>query len=167
MSTFLLMLITGIGLGALYFLVASGLTLIYGLMGVLNFAHGAFLSIGAFVGLWFATSIIKEPTMSNFLLAMLVGGLAAGLFALLMEQLLITRLYDRHIDQVLVTVGVSLVIGAVLGGWFGNDLRLFPTPLWFLTGINVFGAIVPADRIVYIATAVAQFPMRRATAVAM
>jgi len=155
MSTFLLMLITGIGLGALYFLVASGLTLIYGLMGVLNFAHGAFLSIGAFVGLWFATSIIKEPTMSNFLLAMLVGGLAAGLFALLMEQLLITRLYDRHIDQVLVTVGVSLVIGAVLGGWFGNDLRLFPTPLWFLTGINVFGAIVPADRIVYIATAVA------------
>jgi len=48
MSTFLLILITGIGLGALYFLVASGLSLIYGLMGVLNFAHGAFLTVGAF-----------------------------------------------------------------------------------------------------------------------
>ena len=51
MSTFLLILITGIGLGALYFLVASGLSLIYGLMGVLNFAHGSFLTIGAFTGL--------------------------------------------------------------------------------------------------------------------
>ena len=50
MSTFLLILITGIGLGALYFLVASGLSLIYGLMGVLNFAHGAFLTVGAFFG---------------------------------------------------------------------------------------------------------------------
>ena len=54
MSTFLLILITGIGLGALYFLVASGLSLIYGLMGVLNFAHGAFLTVGAFFGYWYA-----------------------------------------------------------------------------------------------------------------
>ena len=54
MSTFLLILITGIGLGALYFLVASGLSLIYGLMGVLNFAHGAFLTVGAFFGFWYA-----------------------------------------------------------------------------------------------------------------
>jgi branched-chain amino acid transport system permease protein len=54
---------------------------------------------------------------------MIIGGLAAGAFALLVEQLLITRLYDRHIDQALVTVGVSLVVGAVLGGWFTNDVR--------------------------------------------
>ena len=92
--------------------------------------------------------------MSEFILAMLVGGLAAGLFALLIEQLLITRLYDRHIDQALVTVGVSLVVGAVLGGWFGNDLRMFPAPLWFLNAIDVGGAKIPADRIVYITTAI-------------
>lgn len=146
--------ITGIGLGALYFLIASGLTLIYGLMGVLNFAHGAFLSVGAFTGLWFATSVMTEATMTNFILAMVVGGLAAAFFALLTEQVLITRLYERHIDQALVTVGLSLVVGALLGGWFGNDLRMFPTPLWFMTGIKVGSAIVPADRIVYIATAV-------------
>ena len=92
--------------------------------------------------------------MPEFILAMLVGGLAAGLFALLIEQLLITRLYDRHIDQALVTVGVSLVVGAVLGGWFGNDLRMFPAPMWFLSAIDVGGAKIPADRVVYIATAV-------------
>ena len=50
MSTVVLLLFTGLGLGALYFLVAAGLSLIYGLMGVLNFAHGAFLTLGAFTG---------------------------------------------------------------------------------------------------------------------
>ena len=101
-----------------------------------------------------ATQLGPDVNMPDFILAMIVGGLAAGGFALLIEQLLITRLYDRHIDQALVTVGVSLVVGAVLGGWFGNDLIMFPTPLWFLTAINVGGAMIPADRIVYIATAV-------------
>ncbi len=52
MSTFVLLTITGLGLGAMYFLIASGLSLIYGLMGVLNFAHGAFLTIGAYA-FWF------------------------------------------------------------------------------------------------------------------
>ena len=55
MSTFVLLTITGLGLGAMYFLVASGLSLIYGLMGVLNFAHGAFLTVGAYAT-WFAES---------------------------------------------------------------------------------------------------------------
>ncbi len=154
METFILIGITGIGLGALYFLVASGLSLIYGLMGVLNFAHGSFLTVGAFVGFWVASKTGFETSMPEFILAMLVGGLAAGLFALLIEQLLITRLYDRHIDQALVTVGVSLAVGAVLGGWFGNDLRMFPAPMWFLSAIDVGGAKIPADRVVYIATAV-------------
>ena len=107
MSTFLLILITGVGLGALYFLVASGLSLIYGLMGVLNFAHGAFLTIGAFTGLWISTKVFPNPTTWTFIVSMFAGGIAAGLFALLMEQLVITRLYNRHIDQALVTVGVS------------------------------------------------------------
>jgi len=155
MSAFILILITGIGLGALYFLVASGLSLIYGLMHVLNFAHGAFLSIGAFFGFWYANKFGFMITTPKFLLAMLIGGLGAGAFALLMEQLLITRMYERNIDQALVTVGVALVVGALLGGWFGNDLIQFPVPAWFLTGVNVFGAIVPADRFLYIATAVA------------
>jgi branched-chain amino acid transport system permease protein len=153
-DTFILMGITGVGLGALYFLIASGLTLIYGLMGVLNFAHGAFLTVGAFAGLWFATNIVQSPNTTNFLLSMIVGGLAAGFIALLAERLIITRLYERHIDQALVTVGLALVIGAVLAGWFGNDLRTYPTPSWFAKGIHIGSAIIPADRFMYIAVAV-------------
>ncbi len=52
METFVVLTITGLGLGALYFLIASGLSLIYGLMGVLNFAHGAFLTVGAYFAWW-------------------------------------------------------------------------------------------------------------------
>ena len=154
MSTFLLILITGIGLGALYFLIASGLSLIYGLMGVLNFAHGAFLTVGAFFGYWYAKHYGFNITTPKFIISMIIGGLGAGAFALLMEQLLITRLYERHIDQALVTVGVSLIVGAALGGWFGNDLIQYPTPLWFMNGVHIAGAIIPADRFIYIATAV-------------
>ena len=83
MDTFILIGITGIGLGALYFLIASGLSLIYGLMGVLNFAHGSFLTVGAFVGFWVASKMGAETSMPEFILAMIVGGLAAGLLALL------------------------------------------------------------------------------------
>ena len=105
MDTFMLIGITGIGLGALYFLVASGLSLIYGLMGVLNFAHGSFLTVGAFVGLWFSTQVVHVSNTWTFIAAMIVGGLASGLFALIVERVVITRLYERHIDQALVTSG--------------------------------------------------------------
>ena len=153
MSTFLLILITGVGLGALYFLVASGLSLIYGLMGVLNFANGSFLTIGAFTGLWLSTKVFPNPTTWTFILEMIAGGIAAGLFALLMEQLVINRLYNRHIDQALVTVGVALVVTALLGGWFGNDGRFFPTPQWFMKAVTIGDAIIPVDRFVYIGVA--------------
>jgi branched-chain amino acid transport system permease protein len=153
MSTFILILITGVGLGALYFLVASGLSLIYGLMGVLNFAHGAFLTIGAFTGLWISTKVFPNPTTWTFIAAMIAGGIAAGLFALLMEQLVINRLYNRHIDQALVTVGVGLVVTALLAGWFGSDARLFPTPLWFMKAVTIGEAIIPIDRFIYIGVA--------------
>jgi branched-chain amino acid transport system permease protein len=153
MSTFLLILITGVGLGALYFLVASGLSLIYGLMGVLNFAHGSFLTVGAFTGLWISTKVFPNPTTWTFIAAMIAGGIAAGLFALLMEQLVINRLYNRHIDQALVTVGVGLVVTALLAGWFGSDARLFPTPLWFMKAVTIGDAIIPIDRFIYIGVA--------------
>ena len=153
MSTFILILITGVGLGALYFLVASGLSLIYGLMGVLNFAHGSFLTIGAFTGLWISTKVFPNPTTWTFIAAMIAGGIVAGLFALLMEQLVINRLYNRHIDQALVTVGVGLVVTALLAGWFGSDARLFPTPLWFMKAVTIGEAIIPIDRFIYIGVA--------------
>lgn len=155
MDTFVLIAITGVGLGALFFLVASGLSLIYGLMGVLNFAHGTFLTVGAFAGLWISTQVFTVSNSWTFLAAMLFGGLVGGAFALLVERLVITRLYERHIEQALVTVGVALVVGAMLSGWFGNDPRLLPTPHWFINTVTIGKAFIPVDRFLYIGAALA------------
>lgn len=157
MDTFVLITITGIGLGALFFLVASGLSLIYGLMGVLNFAHGTFLVVGAFSGLWISTKVFTIANTWTFVAAMIFGGLAGGVSALIVERLVITRLYERHIEQALVTVGVALVVGATLSGWFGNDPRLIPTPHWFINTVTVGKAFVPVDRFLYIGSSVLLF----------
>ena len=66
MSTFVLLTITGLGLGAMYFLIASGLSLIYGLMGVLNFAHGAFITVGSY-GTWWASTHLFDGIDSALL----------------------------------------------------------------------------------------------------
>ena len=153
MDTFTLITITGIGLGALFFLVASGLSLIYGLMGVLNFAHGTFLTVGAFAGLWLASQVFTTASTWTFIGAMIFGGFIAGLFALIVEQLVIKRLYERHVDQALVTVGVALVTTALLSGWFGHDLRLLPTPPWFINAVKIGSAFIPVDRFLYIGVA--------------
>ncbi|TFD77796.1 ABC transporter permease subunit [Cryobacterium psychrophilum] len=113
MSTIVLLLITGLGLGALYFLVASGLSLIYGLMGVLNFAHGSFLTIGAFMG-WEAARRLSDGSWWALLAAMITGALVGALAAAATEYFLIRRLYNRHIEQVLVTVGLGSLSGAAL-----------------------------------------------------
>ncbi|WP_367889453.1 ABC transporter permease subunit [Humibacter ginsenosidimutans] len=104
MSTVILLLVTSLGLGALYFLVSSGLSLIYGLMGVLNFAHGSFLTLGAFLG-WAVASAIGPTTWGSLLLSMVAGMLTGAAFAAATEFVLVRRLYQRHIEQVLVTAG--------------------------------------------------------------
>jgi branched-chain amino acid transport system permease protein len=157
MDTFVLIAITGVGLGALFFLVASGLSLIYGLMGVLNFAHGTFLVVGAFSGLWISTKVFTTANTWTFLGAMIFGGIAGGVFALIVERLVITRLYERHIEQALVTVGVALVVGATLSGWFGNDPRLIPTPHWFINTVTIGKAFIPVDRFLYIGASLVLF----------
>ena len=153
MSTALLLLITGIGLGAIYFLVASGLSLIYGLMGVLNFAHGVFLSLGAFLGYEVANRM-GATTWSGFAVSLLVGALAGAVFAALTERLLVQRLYERHIEQVLVTVGLALATVALFDGIWGTDPRFIAGPDWMGRTTRIAGALIPNDRFVAIAVAV-------------
>ena len=154
MSTFILLTITGFGLGAMYFLVASGLSLIYGLMGVLNFAHGSFLAVGAYA-MWFTESRLGGVAIvPRFLIGSLVGLVAGGLFAALVELVLIRPLYKRHIEQVLVTVGLSLATTALIVAIWGNDARAVPAPGWLGDTTSVFGALIPNDRFVEIVTAI-------------
>jgi branched-chain amino acid transport system permease protein len=155
-STFVLLTITGLGLGAMYFLIASGLSLIYGLMGVLNFAHGAFLTVGAYSTWWFSDHLGGiDTTLLRFVVSAALGLLAGGALAALVELVLIRPLYLRHIEQVLVTVGLSLALIALVQGIWGPTERLFEVPKWLFGTTHVLGAEVPNDRFVEIAAAVA------------
>ena len=155
MSTFLLLTITGLGLGAMYFLIASGLSLIYGLMGVLNFAHGAFISVGAYATWWSELHVFSGVHSSalRFLLSGLLGLVAGGVFAALVELVLIRPLYNRHIEQVLVTVGLQLAFVALLVGIWGPDAKAFVVPAWLHDTTTIAGAHIPNDRWVEIAAA--------------
>jgi branched-chain amino acid transport system permease protein len=155
-STFVLLTITGLGLGAMYFLIASGLSLIYGLMGVLNFAHGAFLSVGAYAAWWFSDQLSDTigSTWPRFLASTVLGLVVGAVLAVLVELVLIRPLYLRHIEQVLVTVGLSLAIVALLQGIWGPTERIFDVPGWMYETTSVLGAQVPNDRFVEIGVAV-------------
>jgi branched-chain amino acid transport system permease protein len=156
-STFVLLTVTGLGLGAMYFLIASGLSLIYGLMGVLNFAHGAFLTVGAYASWWMSVHAFGDidSVLVRFLLGAVCGLAAGAVFAALVELVLIRPLYQRHIEQVLVTVGLSIAFVALVEGIWGPDARTYPAPSWLYQTTSIGGASIPNDRFVEIATAVA------------
>jgi branched-chain amino acid transport system permease protein len=152
LSTFVLLTITGLGLGAMYFLIASGLSLIYGLMGVLNFAHGALITAGAYATWWLSTHVGGGP--GTKLLAGAVFGIAVGAaLAALIELVLIRPLYRRPVEQVLVTVGLALALGALVEAIWGFDARPFPVPSWLIDTTSILGASIPNDRFVEIAAA--------------
>ena len=143
MSTVVLLTLTGLGLAALYFLVASGLSLVFGLADVLNFAHGLFLaSARTPPGGRRATCRGPDPDGS----ASAGGRLRrAGrrVVAVLVELVLIRPLYRRTIEQVLVTVGLSLAGVALLQATWGADARTFPRPAWTRQVTSVAGAQCP------------------------
>ncbi|HJR13615.1 MAG TPA: branched-chain amino acid ABC transporter permease [Rhodanobacteraceae bacterium] len=156
MSTIALLAITGVGLGGLYFLVAAGLALIFGLMRVLNFAHGTFLLLGGYCA-WLAGAQLAggAASVSNLqFVAMLGVALAAGAaIGALTELVLIRPLYRREVAQVLVTVGLALVVGALVIGIWGADPRTLPAPEWMHRTTRVLGAHVPNSRFVLIGAA--------------
>lgn len=153
MSTVILLLVTGLGLGALYFLVASGLSLIYGLMGVLNFAHGSFLTLGAFAG-WELARRIGADNWGTFVASLVLGAVVGAAFAAATEFFLIRKLYERHIEQVLVTVGLALASVALFDGIWGVDPIFVTGPAWLSGTTDVLGASIPNNRFVLILAAI-------------
>ncbi len=155
MATVVLLVCTGLGLGALYFLVASGLSLIFGLMDVLNFAHGALLAVGGYATWWAASGHLPGAGASGagFVLAVGFGVLTGTLAAVLLELAVIRPLYARPREQVLATVGVGLAVPALLSAVFGSDARTLRGPQALSGTFGLFGARVPVNRLVLVAAA--------------
>jgi branched-chain amino acid transport system permease protein len=166
-STWLTLTVAGLAMGMILFIIASGLTLIFGLMDVLNFGHGVFIALGAFV----ASSVLglmNDWTGSGELwlnlaavfAAMLVAMAVAGAVGMAYERIIIRPVYGQHLKQILITMG-AMIIGQELikVGWGPGQLPL-PLPealrgslLWgdaaiseyrivaVVVGIFVFGAL--------------------------
>jgi branched-chain amino acid transport system permease protein len=147
MSTLVLLALTGLGLGALYFLIASGLSLIFGLMDVLNFAHGALVTAGAYAA-WRLTGHLP------FAVAVVVAIATGAVLAALIETVLIRPLYSRPKDQILVTVGLGLSLPALVQGIWGADARQLQPPKQLAGTVSLLGAKVPTDRFLLIAAAI-------------
>ena len=156
MATVVLLTFTGLGLGALYFLIASGLSLIFGLMDVLNFAHGALLSIGAYGTWWTASGHLPGagPGGAGFVLAVVFGTAVGTVAAVLLEVAVIRPLYTRPREQILATVGVGLAVPALLSAIWGADPRPLTGPKALSGTFGLLGAQVPLNRPVLIAAAV-------------
>ncbi len=130
--TIAVQLLNGLQYGLVLFLVASGLTLVFGILGVINLAHGAFYMLGAYLAWWIAAYT------GSFALA-LIGGVAISfVLGLLLEEILVKRMIGRdHLAQVLLSFGLILVIDEVRQILFGKDVHSVAPPAWLKGSIQL------------------------------
>ena len=122
-ATFLIQLLNAVQYGLLLFLIAGGLTLIFGIMGIINLAHGSFYMVGAYM----AWSLSMQ--LGNLWLAIAAGLVLSVVLGLLIEWLLIKRLYRLgHLQQVLLTYGLILIVEEMRGILWGDEVHGVPVP---------------------------------------
>lgn len=135
MEQILNLIINGFATGMLIFLLAAGLTLIFGLMDVLNFSHGAFFAWGAYVGVWFFS------LSGSFLASLIVAMIAGLLLGALTERFIIKPVYGNHTQQILITLGLMLVLSEMLKVFWGPNQLQAKTPD-LLTGSWLLGDVI-------------------------
>ena len=123
-TLFLKTTLNGLTLAALYFIVASGFTLVFGLMRNVNLAHGSLFLFGAYVG-WIA----GEYT-GSWLLAVLAGFIAAAIIGVLIQIIVFRRMQGEDLRQTLVTIGLSIVLADLMLWYFGGEIYTFDPPAW-------------------------------------
>ncbi|HEY4724125.1 MAG TPA: branched-chain amino acid ABC transporter permease, partial [Anaerolineae bacterium] len=117
-ASFLIQVLNSVQYGLLLFLVASGLTLIFGIMGIINLAHGSFYMIGAYMA--FSLSVLT----GNLFIAIVLGIVLSVVLGIVLEWLLFSRLYQReHLEQVLLTYGLILIFEELRSVIVGDDVH--------------------------------------------
>jgi branched-chain amino acid transport system permease protein len=143
MDNFLIQLLNGLVFSMLLFTLAAGLSLIFGLMDVINLAHGAFYLLGGYLGL----TMVRQ--LGNFWLALVVAPLLVGGLGLMLEYLFLRRLYGRHrhLDQVLLTFGVALIVTDLTRWNWGAYVESVPGPALLEGQVPVLGIQFPIYRL--------------------
>ena len=146
-ALFLEQLLNGLQLGMTLFLMSAGLTLVFGVMGLINLAHGSLYMIGAFCCAW------VTGLTDSFALGLLAGFAGAAIAGLIIEVIVIRRLYDRgHLDQVLATFALILIISEGTSWIFGSSPLYLNIPSWLSGSVPLLGGgSYPIYRLVIIA----------------
>lgn len=144
-STILIAALNGLANGMLFFLIAVGLTIIFGVLNVLNFAHGSFYMLGAYGTFFFLLYTDGIPVIGSFWVALLVVPLVVAALGGLIEKFLLRPIYDAdHIMQLLLTFGLVLALDHGFKMIWGSDFRSLSTPDALAFQIDILGRGYPA-----------------------
>jgi len=139
--------LNGLSFGALLFLLASGLSLIYGVMKIVNIAHGSYFMMGAYVGL----SVILRT--KSFILGAFAGGLAIGVVGLIMERGFLRKFPLQALPQMMITLGFALVFRDLALLIWGGDPYTLPCPVFLRGSTRIFEVVFPVYRLFVVGVA--------------
>jgi branched-chain amino acid transport system permease protein len=152
MQALFLQLLNGVQLSMLIFLLAAGLTLIFGLMDILNLAHGAFFTIGAYTG------VVVSQATGSFWLAIMLGSMVPFLAGVVLQALVLQPLVQRgrstHLDLALLTFGLLFATAGTVEYVFGSSFYSIATPQMLSGRVNLLGVDYPVYRLFVIAVGI-------------
>ena len=132
------LLVSALGLAGIYFMLAVGLSLIFGLMHVLNLAHGAIFALGAYVAVWVMLKFTVLSPTPRLALAFVVAAAAGLLVGAFIERVMLRSTYGQRNSQMIITLGIAFAVTAFLGGWLGHDPLQLTLPGWY-SDVTVVG----------------------------
>jgi branched-chain amino acid transport system permease protein len=169
-ATWLTLTAAGLAMGMMIFLMASGLTVVFGLMDVINFGHGAFIAVGAFIGVTVLARLAAwtgAPSLALNLAALLVALVAAmaatGALGWLFERAVVRPVYGFHLKQILVTMGGLIIAQQLILVLWGPDAITLSRPEALQGSVVVGGALIETYRILAAGLGLAAFIAMRLT----
>lgn len=167
-SSWLTLTVSGLAMGMMIFIMASGLTLVFGLMDVINFGHGAFISVGAFVGISVVLALAEWAQAPSLLLnlgvvllAVLAAMAVTGVLGWAFERVIVKPVYGAHLKQILVTVGGLIVIEQLIHVIWGPNEIFFARPEMLKGAVTFWGAALEKYRLLAVAIGLVLFVVMR------
>jgi branched-chain amino acid transport system permease protein len=164
MPTWITLTVAGLAMGMMIFIMASGLTLVFGLMNVLNFGHGAFVSVGAFTATLVLLPMRGWLEVDSLLLnlgvlalAMLAAMAATGLLGWAFERIIIMPVYGEHLKQILITMGGMIVAEQMISVVWGPEQIALPLPASLRGAILIGDAAIEKYRLLAVVVGLAVF----------